>query len=1134
MRTKRKLWGSISSTLSTHLNRPPHEKAKRGRERQLDGEAICEVELGLYLLSYVLPDVPVQSLWVLMAGYDFPLADLQSLSADQRRCIGTVRHILLHFKSARRWQDALEQYRNVDERFRLYEIDEALEHCTHRTPSVCSDREELYERLMHHALPHTTHTIQWAIVGQTYLCFDRHKQTQVAIPADLPLPLPPSGHLLHGRVSHPPLIVPWGELLSTAQWMDEESERRQLSPRHWRATLHRVRLRVSSDENSPFLPTEGVHFEQTKHFVGMVSSGKSTLMDVLAVWAARNGRHITLVVGDVMAVFDRVQLFIHLGLKVAPLVGSSNRRKHRNRLHRVLFAQRTTHPLLQQHVGFDYTSSACLLDGLREGARRPFQMDPQPCLHLALPSEEEEAEESTRGTVDGGGDKRNTFACPFYNVCPYHQAQRDLVDASIWVGTPASLVYTYIDSQLNPDRLRFIELVYRRSDLIVVDEADRVQVQFDHLFSPSLTLMSRGRESWLGSLQEKVAAEVSREGLAQFQYEQVNNWDKALRYADGALHNVYAFLLTKPALQTWIEKERDYFSGLTLLEKLTIDLSGVPIEQGKSPFDHHLFQEFWHPFSTFLDDPLGEKKDNNHELADLARQIVAVHDRRVEQRLSEWIQKQPIIPLEAYEVQDYAIRLGFALMLEVLSNRLDALMRDWKEVEVILGLEGRSSALFYSPPEDYAPLLPDAPMGNILGFQYLRSTQNLKDPGELRFFRCMGVGRWLLLHLHDIFAADNIAGPHALLLSGTSWAGTAPGYHVQLPVTGVLLAPDQEVKAINTSSFQLSLQWNRQRQPISISGKQGLARTHALEEMLHELSREDKVGETRLPSVLEEKKSMLPEGRQRVLLLVGSYVEAEHAHRFLLKQRPDWEGQTAYLVPDDAEFESEWHGNGDLLHRGLVDQFARTGAWLLIAPLLAIERGHNILNDEKMAAIGAAYFLVRPHPRPDDINYVIHSINRWALEKMQDRSWLLSKYQEKPLPLNQIGHAFRRAAFGRWRQLLRQPLKYSTLNPYARKALVWNQLVSIWQVIGRLVRGGCPAEVFFCDAKFAPRTANLSDDDETTSLIMGMKEVLTPYFDEHDSQDENGEIITRRKKDLVRILYGPFYQGLVRMEGMSE
>ncbi len=60
--------------------------------------------------------------------------------------------------------------------------------------------------------------------------------------------------------------------------------------------------------------------------------------------------------------------------------------------------------------------------------------------------------------------------------------------------------------------------------------------------------------------------------------------------------------------------------------------------------------------------------------------------------------------------------------------------------------------------------------------------------------------------------------------------------------------------------------------------------------------------------------------------------------------------------------------------------------------------------------------------------------------------------------------------------------------------------------------------------QLAPRRANLENGDhEGISLIVGMLEVLRPYFD--CTSDK-----TPREKDLVRILYGPFYRALERME----
>ena len=163
---------------------------------------------------------------------------------------------------------------------------------------------------------------------------------------------------------------------------------------------------------------------------------------------------------------------------------------------------------------------------------------------------------------------------------------------------------------------------------------------------------------------------------------------------------------------------------------------------------------------------------------------------------------------------------------------------------------------------------------------------------------------------------------------------------------------------------------------------------------------------------------------------------------------------------------------------------------------MAIERGHNILNEFGKAAFGAAYLLVRPHPRPDDINFAIHSINRWAVEKHNDVDWLTNQCEDNLLTVDKVGQAFLDATYRQWRYLLRLPMIYSTLPPKQREAVIWNQLVSIWQVIGRLIRGGSPARVIFCDAAFALNTAHQDEQGDTpqSSLLVGMQEVLRPYF----------------------------------------
>jgi hypothetical protein len=269
---------------------------------------------------------------------------------------------------------------------------------------------------------------------------------------------------------------------------------------------------------------------------------------------------------------------------------------------------------------------------------------------------------------------------------------------------------------------------------------------------------------------------------------------------------------------------------------------------------------------------------------------------------------------------------------------------------------------------------------------------------------------------------------------------------------------------------------------------------------------------------LERERGGLPNGRQKIVLLVGSYTEARLVTDALLRAKPSWAGQVRCLIGDD-ELETGWE-DAHLLRRSDVAEFGTDDGWLLVAPILAVERGHNILNDAGVAAIGAAFFLVRPHPRPKDLSYVTQRINQYAQHQMHHR---FAGECEPHRRLEAAGEERRRAAQRQWRRLLHTLVAYSQLGDDERARVAWTQLVTIWQVVGRLLRGGQAAKVYFCDAAFAPKTAQRADDDlddASTSLLLGMRDVLAPYFEVAGSDPD---------RHLVRALYQPLHQALTRM-----
>lgn len=974
------------------------------------------------------------------------------------------------------------------------------------------NRWDVYTKAVTRPAPYTRKPLKLAEPGR-YRVITQKRAWTIDIPVNLPLPTPPTGHDLTGRACRKPLAVAWEDLVETARWMDAEREARGLKFDDWHGRLSRVRFETPDRTDGHFMRADTLVIEGTLHLVGMVSSGKSTLMDVLAVWAARHGLRVTLVVADVIGALRRVTTFTNFGLSDAPILGSSNRQRHIARLHRVSPAGNGASSLEHADPAFDYLSTACGLDALRQGNSHPFMPGEHPCRSL-VPGLRAEPGDDDSPSGDG------VRSCPLYGSCQQHRAARDLVHASIWVATPAGLVYTRVPGELNPERIRYAELVYRRSDLVIVDEADQVQVQLDLVFSPIQTLVGP-RDAWLDNLLSRVDAELKNAGRSQFSEHGVDEWIAFCDIARLATNHLYALLRREGRLVRWIE--RDYFTGWTLAEKLAREWSRKVDHSDEAEAAYTRLLREW---DAFFDDPLGARTGNGvHPLSMLARQAVlgrddlAVHD-----ELRVWLGAQDGVVMPSDAIDDAIVRLEFTLVLTVLSDSLDRLIRRWRVVERPLNLEGNSPLLFHQPPEDFVPVIPESPMGNALGFQYVHPPDPTERMGDLRFLRCSGVGRWLLLHLHDLFAADGVAGPNVMLLSGTSWAGTAPGYHVQVPVGGILRAPDDEVDAIAASTFRFAPMRDGEGRILTVSGKWGGPHIEALQAMLSQLARRGRLGDT--PSQLERERDGLPDGRRRLLLLVGSYEEARVAYDHLLHVRPDWRGQVRRLVSDDTDFISTWEGDGGTLRRGDVAGFAETGAWILIAPLMAIERGHNILNDQDAAAIGAAYFLIRPHPRPDDISFAVQSINRWAIERAQD----LVAGVVRGTPVDDLGRQVRRQAYDRWRWLLQLPIVYSTLPSREREAVIWNQMVSVWQVIGRLVRGGSPARVHFCDAAFGRKIATYEGrDDASTSLLIGMRDVLAPYVE--DKRDANPSI-TAHDRELVKILYGPFYAALARTQGV--
>lgn len=1073
---------------------------------------LLNVELGLYLLESLLPNATAKSLWVLLTGYDYSFVVSQNWTQQQRKMLSIARHLLAQYTSPKLWSDALDKYQEYAEETRGYEITELDTFERQTNITVANNRFEVYERTLTTPVALSQRKeVSWATEGQ-YKCEVEKRMDTVTITSELADFSRPPSHNLNNNSQRETLNIPWRDLYFTAEWMDEQLTAKGLNP-IWVNCFERMKLEVFNDAQE-LVEADYLRLDRVRHLGGIPSAGKSVLMKILTVYAYRQGLKVTLIVADVLQIFDLIKTFTEVNInEVAPILGNSNKASHLSRLHKAVYNANPDTPYNQNHPGFKYLSSACLLTPyITPKLEKAFEIGKQPCFSLE-PMESEEDEEFTSNKY-----------CPAYGVCPSHQKERDLVKASIWIATPGSLIYSKVPRTINRENIIYFELMARRSDLVIIDEVDQHQAYLDSAFSPNQTLRRPTRDAWIDELHDLVETKLKYTQSKLLHKDFIADWWDALQEARKVADKIYTLLTQENLLLllTNIDKEEDetknkskqnrykrYFTDWLLLNEVATLLT---VSNKQEPQLEEINNRQWlmqYVFQPYIE----QKLEPNIELEELGQKdkqlllelTLIANKKNKKLAIRKWIKKATTIQLLEKEKNQVIATLEFALLVCTLQRNLYLVTSRWQFVREILNLNMSDSMWFEFPPLDFNPLIPNMPMGNQLAFQYLKS---YKEPlGSLQVFRCTGVGRWLFTNFANLFQGDNFKPPHLLMMSGTSWAGESSAFHVDVPVSGII-APKEE-REIKIESEFLSF-CDDQQKPISVSGT-GDKKDYNLKKIVSNLVKEE---------YLERKLKEL-NGR-KILLLVNSYDQVNTVYEHL--KDLGW-GDRAIPLSRDDEHLNEWENNKDKsLQRGQSKEFATGKEEILIAPLKSIERGHNIVNVDGKAAIGAAYFLVLPHPSPDDLSYAIHSINRWAIDNYKKVSGET---------LEELGDNFRRDAYAKWRHWLQLSIRLRTLpqdEQYNdRNAVYWDIIVCLWQVIGRLIRGNANAEVFWCDAKFAPNTAKNGDesDNVATSTLVGIAHLLHPYF-----QDDSD--IPQQEKLIVRRLYKPFYKAIIQTKNVSS
>jgi len=388
-----------------------------------------------------------------------------------------------------------------------------------------------------------------------------------------------------------------------------------------------------------------------------------------------------------------------------------------------------------------------------------------------------------------------------------------------------------------------------------------------------------------------------------------------------------------------------------------------------------------------------------------------------------------------------------------------------------------------------------------------------------------GAPRILLYRLYNLLHADaKEKGPAVLLTSATSFLKPAPAYHIEVG-PHYLLRPRKQDEGIEqrektTYHFIPAIDESGPKsEPIRVSGasSKGRRREENLKRLVDHILKDEEDSYV-FSNIAEFDADPHP---RKVGIVVNSYHQVKIVKQYIRDQYSEVNHQTMAVVdkiPEDGD-RNDW-----ITSAQVEIEFADNPQFnILIFPMGAIGRGTNIVFSEGArklhAAIGQLYFLTRPHPTPHDLSLLVSLAGRAS---QQFDSHIFTSDISMEALYDGWRHA-RQQAYIQARILLNNPLMMSRLGNLV-EPFVANNCVDIIQTIGRAMRGGMPCRVFFVDAAWAPRSASGTKDNESSSMLIQMRNILHNVI--HDPNPVHAEI--------ARELYEEFYEPLCRVEGLIE
>lgn len=698
-----------------------------------------KAEMTLALLEKCKPEGDPTKAYLLLHNYSL----LGEVVCDETAFLLQKAHRLLHSCSSKmNWAKVLENYRNAQPEFCLYIFTEEIEKgskvlkfARNTELAVEPDRADVYFEYIrkHKEEKH----FGYAKGGKySYSIKDKTSSTVYSADVEIPdctpqMPISPPPKKTRKKIS-----VSTDELLASAAEMAEKKP-----DDYCYSILKSNTLKAVTEGNVK--SANRLEIDKIINLVGMVGSGKSTLMKVLSYHVAKADKKVVLVLDTVSSVLEMCSYLSQFGVSVSPVIGRSGREKYIDQVAKA-------HEKYLQNEYSKYLTAPCIIDGMAKNksdkSSAPM-FGNEPCRSLMK--------------------NKKHYNCPYMDICPAVRMYRDVYTSNVIVTTVQGLAAI----RLLGDNKLFLEYVLEQADLVIFDECDKVQKTLDEFFTPSASF-DKFRQNAAALCSEAMNKETEAlDGIEKNESGYIRKLMRSLGVCMAVREAINAYG------GTWRTILSRTFSAEILYQ-------AICRENQKNKYISDKSLEHMRRVTIGLD----HDKDIEHIL----KYALSEDDIKIfSSDISDWLTDNNCKPDKTFSdhIKLYLVVAAFDNYIREISDSYLFLPYERKtQQELTDFLSTRFTA--------QQKILPSSAMGNLFGMK--------NDPQKgLILYRQYAFGRALMNRMPWLRLTDKgqPAGPNVLLLSGSSWADGCLQYHVNVPVKYLLEAEEWKRRKIAESKM---------------------------------------------------------------------------------------------------------------------------------------------------------------------------------------------------------------------------------------------------------------------------------------------------------------------------------------------